>query len=225
MKILIVEDEDVLAQNLNTSLSKQGYRVEWAKDFFEAQEKLDLYSYDCILLDIGLPNGNGLDLLKQLKKEGVGGNVIIISAKNALDDKVEGLALGADDYLTKPFHVAELNARINAVLRRKTFGGKEHIKLGNSVLDVTERTFIVNGEPCALNRKEFDVLLFFVSNKNRLVTKSGVAEHVWGDFIDQADNFDFVYYQVKNLRKKLKECHSDISISSVYGVGYKLELL
>jgi DNA-binding response OmpR family regulator len=169
-----------------------------------------------------LPGGNGLQLLQQLKDMDKSENVIIISAKDSLEDKLTGLELGADDYLTKPFHNAELNARIKAVLRRKNQDGKNSIEITNIELDLTERSFSVDGERITLNRKEFDILHFFLLNKKRLVTKTALAEHVWGDHIDQADNFDFIYYQIKNLRKKLQQSNAEIEIEAVYGIGYKL---
>ena len=222
MKILIIEDEVDLRETIKESLVKEQYVVETAGDYTSAFDKVSIYDYDCILLDIMLPNGNGLDLLEELKQMGKSENVIIISAKNALDDKIRGLALGADDYLTKPFHLAELNARIKAVLRRKNFQGKECIELGNVVLDIQERTLTINKENIHLNKKEFDILNYFMSNKNRLITKTSLAEYVWGDHIDQTDNYDFIYYQIKNLRKKLEETNAHVIIDTIYGVGYKL---
>lgn len=222
MKILIVEDEKELLQNITESLAKEHFVIECATDFYSASEKIELYNYDCILLDIMLPNGNGLQLLEQLKKTDKSENVIIISAKDSLDDKLKGLELGADDYLAKPFHIAELNARVKAVLRRKKLEGKNIIEIANTVLDLKERLFFVDKEQVALNRKEFDILNYFMLNKNRLVTKTALAEHVWGDHIDQADNYDFIYYQIKNLRKKLQTAKSEIEIEAVYGIGYKL---
>ena len=222
MKILIIEDEQLLQQSIKDSLEKENFLVETASDYHQAIEKVFVYDYDCILLDIMLPDGSGLDILNQLKKEGKSENVIIISAKDSLDDKLAGLEFGADDYLTKPFHLAELNARIKAVLRRKNLDGKNTIELANTALDLNERQFLVNNKTVQLNRKEFDILNYFLLNKNRLVTKTALAEHVWGDNTDQADNFDFVYYQIKNVRKKLQESQADIEIESIYGVGYKL---
>ncbi|HAV53551.1 response regulator transcription factor [Aequorivita vladivostokensis] len=222
MKILIVEDGKELRETLVNSLEKDHYLVETAEDFKSAFEKIGLYDYDCILLDIMLPGGSGLELLQDLKKNGKSENVIIISAKNSLDDKLVGLELGADDYLTKPFHIAELNARIKAVLRRKQQDGKDTLDVGNLLLDLNERMLYIAGETVRLNRKEFDILNYFLLNKNRLITKSALAEYVWGDHIDQADNFDFIYYQIKNLRKKLLDAQASIQIESVYGVGYKL---
>lgn len=222
MKILVIEDEIQLLKNIKESLEKESFLVETAMDFETAMEKAMVYEYDCILLDIMLPNGSGLNILDELKKEGKQENVIIISAKDSLDDKLKGLDLGADDYLTKPFHLAELNARIKAVLRRKDLDGSRFMEFGNTKLDLESRQFLVDGTPIPLNRKEFDILYYFMLNRSRLVTKNALAEHVWGDNSDQADNFDFVYYQIKNLRKRLQESKSELEIDSVYGVGYKL---
>ena len=222
MKILVVEDEKELLKSIHDSLIQEQFLIETAENYQSASEKIALYTYDCILLDIMLPGGNGLQLLQQLKDIGKSENVIIISAKDSLEDKLTGLELGADDYLTKPFHNAELNARIKAVLRRKNQDGKNSIEIANIELDLTERSFSVDGERIKLNRKEFDILHFFLLNKKRLVTKTALAEHVWGDHIDQADNFDFIYYQIKNLRKKLQQSNAEIEIEAVYGIGYKL---
>jgi DNA-binding response OmpR family regulator len=222
MKILIVEDEKELLKAIAESLAKEHYVIEMVDNFLSASEKIEVYDYDCILLDIMLPNGSGLQLLEQLKNTGKSGNVIIISAKDSLDDKLKGLELGADDYLTKPFHIAELNARIKAVIRRNKLDGKNTIEISNVILDLKERTFFVNKKNVPLNRKEFDTLSYFLLNKNRLVTKTALAEHVWGDNIDQADNYDFIYYQIKNLRKKLQTANAEIEIEAVYGIGYKL---
>lgn len=222
MKILIVEDEPELQKAIADSLAREHFVTETAGTFDVAMEKLGVYNYDCILLDIMLPGGDGLQLLQELKKTGKQENIIIISAKDSLDDKLAGLELGADDYLTKPFHIAELNARIKAVLRRKTLDGKNTIETANLQLNLTERQLLVNNQLVPLNRKEFDILNYFLLNKNRLITKNALAEHVWGDHIDQADNFDFIYYQIKNLRKKLQSCQAGVEIESIYGVGYKM---
>jgi len=222
VKILVIEDEIDLQQSIKESLVKEDYLVETASDYHSAIEKVFVYQYDCILLDIMLPHGSGLDILDELKQAGKTENIIIISARNSLDDKLKGLELGADDYLTKPFHLAELNARVKAVLRRKNLAGENGIAFKNTRLDISERLFFVNGQNISLNRKEFDILYYFLLNKKRLVTKTGLAEHVWGDNSDQADNLDFVYYQIKNLRKKLQDAQAEIEIESVYGIGYKL---
>ena len=221
MKILIVEDELELQKSVQQFLQEEQYVVEVALDFFSASEKIDLYEYDCILLDISLPGGSGLDLLAEIQQKETH-NVIIISAKDSIDDKIDGLNLGADDYLTKPFHLAELNARIKAVLRRKQLAGSQEVVLNNVKVDFDARTVYVAAEDLHLNRKEFDVFSFFVLNKNKLVTKTSLAEHVWGDDSDNADNLDFIYSQIKNIRKKLKDSQAQVEIQAVYGVGYKM---
>ncbi|WP_454879233.1 response regulator transcription factor [Sphingobacterium detergens] len=222
MKVLVIEDEAELREIVKDSLVKEDYIVETASDFRSALDKVSVYDYDCILLDIMLPGGSGLQVLDLLKKEGKSDNVIIISAKDSLDDKLKGLELGADDYLTKPFHIAELNARIKAVLRRKQRDGKNTLEMGNLVLDLNERSLSINGESVPLNRKEFDILNYFLLNKNRLVSKNALAEHVWGDNTDQADNLDFIYSQIKNLRKKFLMKKAEVDFEAVYGIGYKL---
>lgn len=222
MKILIVEDEKDLLDVMRYSLEKEHYLIESASSYATASTKICDYDYDCILLDIMLPDGCGLELLKELKEMGKSENVIIISAKNSLDDKIIGLEMGADDYLTKPFHIAELNARVKALLRRKNANGHNEIAIGNTVLQLTDRQLLIDNNPVHLNRKEYAILSYFMFNKNRTITKSALAEHVWGDNIDQADSYDFIYYQMKNLRKKLHTYKADIEITSIYGVGYKL---
>jgi DNA-binding response OmpR family regulator len=224
MKILVIEDEFEILRSIESFLISEGYVVEKATDYASGIEKVHLYEYDCILLDISLPGGSGLKILDEMKKSGITGNTIIISAKNSLEDKITGLDLGADDYLTKPFHLAELLARIKAVIRRKKLDGNEKLNLGNLSIDFNTRIVSICDDELKLNRKEFDILSFFATNMNRLITKEVLAEHVWGDNIDSADNFDFVYAQVKNLRKKLKDNNADIAIENVYGVGYKMKL-
>ncbi|MGG5577401.1 response regulator transcription factor [Myroides sp. C15-4] len=222
MKILVIEDEKELRAIMKESLEKERYVVEVAESFKRAIEKLIGYDYDCILLDIMLPDGNGIDVLREIKRMGKEDSVIIISAKDSIDDKVMGLELGADDYLTKPFHLSELLARIKSVLRRKHQQGFQSVKWNNIEIFMDERTVKVNETPMVLNNKEFELLYYFVVNANRLVTKSSLAEHIWGDNMDEADSYDFVYSQVKNLRKKLKTHQADANIQSVYGMGYKL---
>lgn len=224
MKILIIEDEFEILKSIESFLSSEGFIIEKATDYNSGIEKVQLYEYDCILLDISLPGGSGLRILEEMKKSDIIGNTIIISAKNSLEDKIAGLDLGADDYLTKPFHLAELLARIKAVVRRKQLGGKEILSLGNLSIDFNAHIVSIEDKDLKLNRKEFNILSFFATNMNRLITKEVLAEHVWGDNIDSADNFDFVYAQVKNLRKKLKDNQADIVIENVYGVGYKMVL-
>jgi len=225
MKILIIEDEPQMLDNMRQTLERELYKVETAADFKTANDKIGAYDYDCILLDITLPDGNGLTLLKQLKALGKQDGVIIVSAKDSLDDRIKGLDLGADDYLAKPFHMAELHARVKAVLRRRNFQGSTDIELGNLRISPENRSVQVSEKELVLNRKEFDILMYLVTNKTRLVTKSALAEHVWGDHIDQADSFDFIYSQIKNLRKKLTDAGASIEIEAVYGVGYKLSAI
>lgn len=222
MKILIIEDEPDLLDNMVQSLQKEKFLVETADTFLSAMDKISMYDYSCILLDINLPGGSGMEVLQEIKRLKKTDGIIIISAKDSLDDKLTGLTFGADDYLTKPFHLAELNARINAVLRRKTFDGQSTVSLKNLDINYDNRTVEIDGVPLVLNRKEYDTLIYFISNKNRLITKTALAEHVWGDQTDEADNLDFIYSQIKNLRKKLKESHAEIEIQAVYGIGYKL---
>ena len=222
MKILIIEDEPSLRELIQRSLEKERYVVEAAADFQSGLRKIEDYDYDCVLLDIMLPDGNGLNLLEQLKKMRKRENVIIISAKDSLDDKVLGLELGADDYLPKPFHLAELNARIKSVIRRQRRDGEMDIRLAN--LRIVPDTFqvFVDDKEIELNRKEYDILLYFANRPGRLVNKNTLAESVWGDHIDQVDNFDFIYAQIKNLRKKLKDAGALAELKAVYGFGYKM---
>lgn len=222
MKLLIIEDELSLQELMTKSLKKDGYVVENAMDYGSAMDKLAGYSYDCVLLDINLPGGSGLDILEWLKKSGSRANVIIISARDSIDDKVRGLELGADDYLAKPFHMAELNARIRSVARRSRNDGDMKYKAGNVALDDVSQKLTVDGKPLTLLKKEFDILKYFMMRPEHTVDKAVLAEAVWGDHIDQTDDFQFVYAQMKNLRKKLSDAGADIEIKSIYGFGYKL---
>lgn len=211
-----------MRESMVRSLQQEKYVVEWAPDFLTAREKLEVHNYDCILLDIGLPGGNGLVLLEELKLQNNAEGVIIVSANNSLEDKIKGLDLGADDYLAKPFHLAELNARVKSVLRRKKLEGNTTLICKNLKIDTAHRMVWVEEKLITLNRKEYDVLLYLLINKNRLVNKAALAEHVWGDYIDEMNSFDFIYSQIKNLRKKLKDERAEIEIQAVYGIGYKL---
>ena len=222
MKILVVEDEDSLRETIIRSLEKERYTVESAATFNEAGMKLNDYDYDCVVLDIMLPGGSGLTLLEELKKRRKRDSVIIISAKDSIEDKVTGLDLGADDYLTKPFHLAELNARVKSVIRRKQQDGELSLRVGNITLYPDRHAVYIEQEELTLNRKEFDLHYYFVANPDRLISKASLAESVWGDYIDQADSFDFIYSQVKNLRKKLKNAGATAEIKAVYGFGYKM---
>lgn len=222
MKLLIVEDEPSLREIMVRTLRGERYVVEEAADYASALAKLEDYDYDCILLDIMLPGGSGLRLLERLKELRKSAGVIIISARDSLDDKVEGLELGADDYLAKPFHLAELSARIRSVIRRHQRDGLESLDAGNVRLFPDRQRVEVAGREVELLRKEYDILHYFMSRPGRMVNKATLAEAVWGDHIDQSDNFDFVYAQMKNLRRKLADAGADIELKSIYGFGYKL---
>lgn len=222
MKILVVEDEVSLQELIQRSLEKERYIVEIAGTFKSALQKIEDYDYDCILLDIMLPDGSGLALLEKLKIMRKRESVIILSAKDSLEDKVLGLELGADDYLPKPFHLVELNARIKSVIRRHQNDGETSIYFGNIQIVVDKFQVFVDGAEVELNRKEYDILLYFIHRPGRLISKNTLAESVWGDHIDQVDNFDFIYAQIKNLRKKLKDAGATPEIKAVYGFGYKM---
>ncbi|MBS0646505.1 MAG: response regulator transcription factor [Verrucomicrobia bacterium] len=224
MKILIIEDEKELSSSMVKYLKGENYVCEVAADFRTAMDKVDTFDYDCILLDITLPDGNGLNVLKNLKGDNKTDGVIIISAKNSLDDRIVGLQLGADDYITKPFHFSELSARIAAVIRRRHFQGSSTLVANEIILDTTAKTVFVNDHPVELTRKEYDLLLYLIINKNRVITKNAIAEHISGDNADLFDNFDFVYSHIKNLKKKLADAGAADYLKSVYGMGYKFAI-
>ena len=220
MKFLIAEDERDLRHAIVKYLSEDANICEQAADFNEASEKLELYDYDIVVLDINLVTGSGLDLLKKLKTHKKSCGVLIISANNSLEDKLTGLDLGADDYITKPFHLAELNSRIRAVLRRGKFDGEDDLIFNEIRLDTKARSVYVNEKPITLTRKEYDLLLFFITNQERVLSKAIIAEHLWGDESDMLDNFDFIYVHINNLRKKLTSAGAKY-IQTTYGTGYK----
>jgi len=224
MKILIVEDDPSLREIIRTTLEKERFVTEEAPDYRTAQEKTADYDYDCILLDITLPDGNGLRLLEEWKNRHKKENIIIISARDSLEDKVRGLDLGADDYLPKPFHLVELTARVRSVIRRNQREGELTLRYGNLHMHPDQYQTFAGDQVLELNRKEFDILHYFMQCPERVVNKMTLAEAVWGDHIDQADNFDFIYAQVKNLRKKLTDAGATAEIKAVYGFGYKLTL-
>jgi len=220
MKILVIEDEAALCETIVAYLEDVGYRCEQAGTVELGSEKVNLYEYDCMLVDIGLPDGSGLSLIKELKKCHPETGIIIISARNSLEDKTSGLDMGADDYLTKPFHLPELNSRIKSLLRRRKFEGKQELVIDKITILPENRQVLINAELLQLTRKEFDLLMFFVSNRGRVLTKESIAEHLWGDFADSADSFDFVYSHIKNLRRKLVEKTGIDYFQNVYGTGY-----
>ena len=222
MKLLVIEDELSLQEIMAATLRKDGYVVETASTYAAAVEKLGAYSYDCVLLDITLPDGNGLDLLEDMKRKGSRVNVIITSARDSIDDKIRGLELGADDYLAKPFHLAELAARIRSVTRRSRNAGELAYTAGNVSLYESSHKLLIAGREVALLKKEFDILKYFLMRPGHMVDKAVLAEAVWGDHADQSDDFQYVYAQMKNLRRKLSDAGADIEIKAVYGFGYKL---
>jgi len=221
MKILVVEDEIELLIAISNYLTKEKYICELAENFEKASEKLSIYEYDIILLDITLPDGNGIELLKTIKKNNIQAGVIIISAKSSLNDKITGLDLGADDYMTKPFQLSELNSRIKAILRRRKFDGNNLIKFNEISINTDSKEVTINNQSITLTKKEYDILLYFIINKNRVLTKEAIAEHLWNDNIDLADNFDFIYTHLNNIRKKIKAKGGNDYIKTIYGMGYK----
>ena len=221
MKILIVEDELKLSDSIVSYLKSEKYVCEQAFDYAEALMKLRVYDYDCVLLDLMLPGGNGLDLLRDIKRRDNPAGVIIISAKNSLEDKISGLEIGADDYLAKPFHLAELSMRIYAIIRRKEFGASNLLRGNGITINLLEKSVVANGQAVVLTKSEYDLLLLFLSNSNRVMSKGAIAEHLSGDFADMMDNFDFVYTHIKNLKAKLSQAGVPSCIKNVYGMGYK----
>lgn len=222
MKLLLIEDELALAQTIDRALQAEGYTVELAHTFEQARTKIGLFEYDCIMLDIMLPGGSGLDILRELKAMGKMSGVIIISAKDSIDDKVAGLNMGADDYLAKPFHLSELTARVASIIRRNGNSGANVITIGNMVLWLDKSQVAVDDKLLDLSRKEYDILLHFAMRQGHVISKQSLAEAVWGDYIDQADNYDFIYTHMKNLRRKLAAANSQLEIKAIYGFGYKL---
>jgi Response regulators consisting of a CheY-like receiver domain and a winged-helix DNA-binding domain len=225
MKILIIEDNKDLAQSMSCYLEREHYICECVCHYHEALERLSFNSYDCILLDIMLPDGNGLQLLNHLKKEKINSGILIISAKDALDDKIHGLEKGADDYITKPFHLPELHARLRAVFRRKKMDGYNEVRFNEIILNTDTYEVSVGEARLEITQKEFELLLYFLVNKNRVLSKQSIANHLWGDYTDNLANFDFVYQHVKNLRKKIATAKGNDYIETIYGLGYKFNAL
>lgn len=221
MKILVIEDERQLAESIASHLGKEGFVVESAYTYDAAIEKVNLYTYDCVVVDINLPDGTGFDIVELLKRIKAKSGIIIISARNALEDRIRSLEIGSDDYLTKPFHLSELNARVKAILRRRHFGGNNEIIYRELKVNYNSRRVFVNEQEVFLSKKEYDLLLYFMSNVEIALTKASMAEHLWGDSMDSADSFDILYSHVKNLRKKLTDGGCQEYIYSIYGIGYK----
>lgn len=221
MKLLIVEDEQGLRETIEKYFTEEGSICETCGDLETALQKVAVYEYDCIVLDIGLPDGEGFTILEYLKANGKQDCVLIISARNSLDDKIKGLNVGADDYITKPFHLAELKARLLAIFRRKAFGSNNVLNYKEISIDLLGRNVDANGKALVLTKKEYEMLLYFIANKGKVVSKNAIAEHLWGDEMDMLDSFDFIYTHIKNLRKKLTDNTGKDFFVSVYGVGYK----
>jgi len=221
MKILIVEDEKNLLDSMATYLQKEVFVCEKAANYFTAEDKLAAFDYDLVVLDITLPDGNGLDLLQQIKENHSETGILIVSARNSLDDKLRGLDLGADDYITKPFHLSELNSRIRAILRRRKYKGTNVLKFNEFRILPEQREVNIHDKPLSLTPKEYELLLYFITNKNHVLTRQSIAEHLWGDYMDSADHFDFVYTHLNNLRKKIKNAGGKDYVQTVYGIGYK----
>lgn len=221
MKVLIIEDEPALQQSIKTYLEHQGFVCEVVNDFLSGLDKVRQYPYDCVVVDIGLPYGSGLDIVKELKNIESQSGIIIISARGALEDKLKGLELGSDDYLTKPFHLSELNARIQAIIRRRSFGGNKAIVFSEIRLEPDAQRVTVEGAPVELTDKEYRLLEYFIANQRRVLTKAAIAAHIWGDEYEQVGNYDFIYTHIKNLRKKLIDAGSTDYIKTVYGTGYR----
>ncbi len=221
MKVLLIEDNEELASSISDFLGREGYICEVSYNVRDAQDKLISFQYDCVLLDIMLPDGNGLDILSFMRMERIQSSILILSAKNSLDDKVAGLEEGADDYLTKPFHLPELHARLRAIYRRKMLNGSNIIAFNEISLNIDTLEARVNGHLLDMTRKEFDLLLYFLVNKNRVLSRQSIAAHLWGDYTDNLANFDFVYQHVKNIRKKISAASGTDYIGTVYGLGYK----
>lgn len=227
MKLLIVEDEPQLLKGLEDFVSREGFIYDLASDYQSALERISVYEYDCIILDINLPDGSGFDLLEILHKEDKTDGVIILSARSSLDDKLKGLELGADDYLTKPFYFSELNARIKAIIRRKQFKTNKFVRFANLIINPDQYLAGINDleNPIPLTKKEYAILTHLINNHKRVITKVALAEYIWGDYVDEAQSFDFLFSQIKNLKRKLKKAGAQVRINNIYGVGYQIKRL
>jgi DNA-binding response OmpR family regulator len=221
MKILIIEDEKELVKTIKNYLEQEGFLCETASSYFEAEDSLSIFKYDIIILDLTLPGGDGLDLIKLIKKSNKQAGLLIVSAKNSLDDKINGLDMGADDYMTKPFHLAELNSRIKSLARRRHFEGSNELVFNEIKINTDSNEVFVSGTITDLTKKEFEILLYLIINKDRVITRESIAEHVWGDSISSADNYDFIYSHIKNIRKKIELNNGRDYLHNIYGIGYK----
>ena len=221
MKLLLIEDEKELALSIQKYLTDKDFLCEWVNNNQDAIDKISIYNYDCVLLDLMLPDGNGFEILQELKRQKKAEGIIIISAKDTLETRIEGFEIGADDYLTKPFHLSELLVRVQAIIRRKSFNGNNIVAFNEINIDILAKTVQVNGNTIDVTKKEIDLLLYLIGNENRVLSKAAIAEHLSGDMADMLDNHDFVYAHIKNLKKKLNDAGSGDYIKSIYGLGYK----
>jgi DNA-binding response OmpR family regulator len=221
MKILIIEDEKELSGTIRNFLEQEGFLCETAFSFFEAEDSLSAFNYDIIILDLNLPGGDGFDLIRLIKSRNKKAGLLILSARNSLDDKIRGLDMGADDYIAKPFHLAELNSRIKSLVRRRHFDGSNELIFNEIRIDIDSNGVFINGNVIELTKKEYEILIYFMINRNRVITRESIAEHVWGDNISFADNYDFIYSHIKNLRKKIETNNGRNYIHNIYGTGYK----
>ena len=222
MKLLIIEDEKELAASIASYLKNENYTCEVASNFKQALDKIETSDYECIALDITLPGGSGMQLLKELNNNKKTDGVIIISAKNSIDDRINGLRLGADDYLVKPFHLSELAARINAIIRRKMYSGNNVIRFNEISIDTLAKEVRVKDDPVELTRKEYELLVYFLSNQRKVISKNALISHLWTQEMGTGESADIIYTHIKNLRKKLSEKGCGDYIRSLYGMGYKL---
>ena len=224
MHILIVEDELPLMESMVSYLEMEGFRCEQATSYHAGLCSLDKHAYICMLIDLNLPDGEGLDLVRLARQNQTSSGIIIVSARNALEERVKGLSLGADDYLVKPFHLSELVARIQSVARRTRTQGEEILKFGVIRVMPEERTCYVNESQVDLTRKEHDLLLYMMANRNRVITKESIADYLWGEYGGGYGSYDFVYTHLKNLKRKLQSAGSPDYVQNIYGVGYKFTL-
>jgi len=221
MKILIIEDEKELVGTIKNFLESEGFLCETASTYNDAEDSLSVFTYDIIILDLTLPGGDGLDLINLIKERNRQAGLLIVSAKNSLDDKIKGLDMGADDYITKPFHLAELNSRIKSLVRRRHFDGTNELVFNEIRVNIDSGEVYINDSLIDLTRKEYEILLYLIVNKNKVITREAIAEHVWGDNISYSDNFDFIYSHIKNLRKKIEQKNGSDYLNNIYGIGYK----
>ncbi|MGL4293264.1 MAG: response regulator transcription factor [Bacteroidales bacterium] len=222
MKILIIEDEREIIESVKSFLSNEQMVLEAADTYTEALEKINLYTYDCVILDLCLPDGNGLEIIREMKRRKIETGIIIISALDSLDDRITGLDMGADDYLTKPFHLPELQARINSIIRRRMFKGQTDYIFNEITVQPDARKIFVHQQELILTRKEYDLLYYLLVNRERVLSKESIVEHLWGDFMGvEADSLDIVYTHLRNLRRKLAAAGAADYVRNVYGIGYK----